>query len=156
MKVLVLGYGNVLRADDGVGRHVADRLAEGPLPSGTAVRACHQLTPELAEDVAAVDRVVFVDGDLRVAPGRVATSRVLPQPGSPAWSHHLSMPALLGLAERVYGRAPAGYAVSVGIESIEPGDRLSLTVKRALPAALDAVLAIVEDRSLTTERIPAR
>ena len=28
--ILVIGYGNVLRSDDGIGWHVAERLAEDP------------------------------------------------------------------------------------------------------------------------------
>jgi hydrogenase maturation protease len=36
-RVLVIGVGNTLRGDDGVGVHVARELARGPLPEGVAV-----------------------------------------------------------------------------------------------------------------------
>jgi Ni,Fe-hydrogenase maturation factor len=47
--ILVIGYGNELRGDDAIGQWVARAVA------------AHQLTPELAEDLAHTDYAVFVD-----------------------------------------------------------------------------------------------
>ncbi len=62
---LVIGLGNSLRGDDGVGCWLAQR-AERWLPA-ERVRAVRQLTPELADDLAAAGRVLFIDA--WVAPG---------------------------------------------------------------------------------------
>lgn len=56
---LVIGIGNPLRSDDGVGWWLA-RRAERWLPA-SQLRAVQQLTPELAADVAAAARVLFID-----------------------------------------------------------------------------------------------
>ena len=49
--VLVIGYGNVLRSDDGVGWHVTERLASDARFASVTVLQRHQLTPELALDL---------------------------------------------------------------------------------------------------------
>ena len=57
---LVIGYGNTLRGDDGIGPAVAEAVAALGLP-GVRVIVAHQLTPELAADLADAQLVVFVD-----------------------------------------------------------------------------------------------
>lgn len=63
--VLIIAYGNSLRRDDGAGFILAGELREYLFRAGAAARCieCHQLTPELALDIAAEDvsAVVFVD-----------------------------------------------------------------------------------------------
>ena len=54
-KVLVIGYGNSLRGDDGIGPAVAQAFADEDATECADVIVCHQLTPELAESIAAVD-----------------------------------------------------------------------------------------------------
>ena len=54
---LVVGVGNPLREDDGVGWHLAEALAQTGVPTHT----CHQLLPELAAELSQVDLVLFVD-----------------------------------------------------------------------------------------------
>jgi hydrogenase maturation protease len=46
-KILLIGYGNTLRNDDGVGVRIAEIIAEENRPH-VQVIATHQLTPELA------------------------------------------------------------------------------------------------------------
>ena len=50
--VLVIGYGNPLRGDDGIGWSAANALAEGMQDDRVRIVACIQLTPELAESIA--------------------------------------------------------------------------------------------------------
>ena len=58
--LLVIGYGNTLRRDDGVGPKLADAVAALGL-TGVRTLACALLTPELAEAVSQAQRVIFVD-----------------------------------------------------------------------------------------------
>ena len=58
---LIVGYGNPLRGDDGVGQAVARAFANEAAIDGVEALACHQLTPELAERFAAAARVVLID-----------------------------------------------------------------------------------------------
>jgi hydrogenase maturation protease len=68
---LVVGYGNTLRRDDGVGVRAAELMAEDPRFAGIEVLTAYQLTPELALDIAAASLVVFVDADVRGLPGSI-------------------------------------------------------------------------------------
>ena len=65
---LIVGYGNPLRGDDGVGQAVAQAFTGEGAIDGVDALACHQLTPESAERFAAAARVVLID----VAAGREA------------------------------------------------------------------------------------
>ncbi|PPT05423.1 NADH-reducing hydrogenase maturation factor [Geitlerinema sp. FC II] len=58
--MLVIGYGNSLRGDDGIGRAIAEQVASWNLPHVRSL-SLHQLTPELAEELSRVDRAVFID-----------------------------------------------------------------------------------------------
>jgi Ni,Fe-hydrogenase maturation factor len=69
--VLVIGYGNTLRRDDGVGVRAAELIAADPRLAHARVLAVHQLTPELALDIGAVSLVIFVDADARGLPGAI-------------------------------------------------------------------------------------
>ncbi len=142
--VLVVGYGNALRGDDGLGSHIAARLVEDPRFAGATVVAAHQLTPELAIDVSAASLVILVDASSGDRAGAIVTSRVDPaSAGGSASSHHLDPAGLVTLARDLYGAAPAVFVVSVGAASFDLGDRLSPAVERALPDAVEVIAGIV-------------
>ena len=50
-ELLVIGYGNSLRRDDGVGPRVAEAIEELNLP-GVRTLVCQLLTPEFADPIA--------------------------------------------------------------------------------------------------------
>ncbi len=142
--VLVVGYGNALRSDDGLGWHAAEILADDPRLDGVTVLQRHQLTPELALDISRASLVVLVDASHGSPPGTVAIERVEPAgTGGTTWSHHLSPPSVLALASELYGRAPDAYLVSAGVESLAAGETLSPVVERAMPALVDAVVGLI-------------
>ena len=67
-RTLIIGYGNPLRGDDGLGWQVASELAKC-VDALISVVAVHQLTPELAEPVSDADLVIFVDSSCDGEPG---------------------------------------------------------------------------------------
>jgi hydrogenase maturation protease len=154
-RVLVLGYGNTLRRDDGVGAVVAERMAADARFAGVVVRAAYQLLPEMALDFAEQDLVIFVDADLRAAPGAIevrwldadpprSDADARAEPG--ASSHHVGGGELVALAEQLTGHRPAAAAVGIGVVDLELGEGLSPTVEAAVPAAVEAVLALMTAR----------
>ena len=119
---LIIGYGNSLREDDGIGLRAAE-LVESNLARGEAdVLQCHQLTPELAAQVQAASLVIFLDAALDREPGKVS---VIPpyKVGPTAWSHHLSPSQLLSLVDK----APPAYWITCGVS--RTGWREGLTVQ---------------------------
>ena len=59
---------------------------------------------------------------------------------------------MLRLARDLYAAGPEGVLVSVGAESFEPGDELSATVRRAIPAAVRAAVRAAEEAARTAPR----
>ena len=145
--VVVVGYGNALRTDDGLGWYAADRLASDPRLTGATVLQRHQLMPELALDISAAALVVLVDASHDLPPGLVGVTRVeAASDATTTWSHHLSPPSVVALAHELYGRAADVFLVRCGVESCEMGDRLSPAVATALPRVLDAVVEVIASR----------
>jgi hydrogenase maturation protease len=141
---LVIGYGNVLRRDDGIGPRVAADAAIDPRLVDASTLLVHQLVPELAFDLSAASIVVFVDARVGPAPGSLAVERVKARASaSSPWSHHVDPGTLAAMAEQLYGRVPPVYLVTVGVASMELGDGLTPAVEACVPRAIDAVCALV-------------
>jgi Ni,Fe-hydrogenase maturation factor len=70
--VLVIGYGNTLRSDDGVGWHAAALLAGDRRLAGAEILAVHQLTPELALDFSRASLVILIDASADDPPGTIS------------------------------------------------------------------------------------
>jgi hydrogenase maturation protease len=135
---LILACGNTLRSDDGVGPFLAE-WAEKKFRSNGNVRvvARQQWTPDLAEEVAAADSVLFVDSSMDSVPGRVSLAAVPSNHGNgEAGSHHLEAHELLGLTRNLYGSMTAhAMLLTIGAGSTEVGDTFSQPVEAALPRA---------------------
>lgn len=143
-RALVVGYGNALRTDDGLGWHAAASLLADPRLDGVTVLQRYQLTPELALDVSVATVVVLVDATSEAPAGSLTVARVDRSEGSATtWSHHLDPPTLVALAAELYGSAPEVFLVSCGIASSDAGDVLSATVQAALTEVVDKVVALV-------------
>jgi hydrogenase maturation protease len=122
---LLIGIGNPLRGDDGVGWH---------LVAGLGLRR-HQLTPELAERVAAAERLLVVDAWL-APPGSGPVLRpVLPAQGWEGESHRVDPPRLLAMATLFSDRPVPAHELLVPGYDFACGDRLSPELRRHLPAA---------------------
>ncbi len=139
--VLVIGYGNDLRTDDGAGRWVADRIDALHLPD-VEVRSIMQLTPEIALDV--VDRrlVVFVDASLEA--DEVTVGDVGPPPDATVTTHHGDPASLLRMGATL-GRPPSrATLVSVPARDLGMGSRFSPSTERAAREAVDLIVAHIE------------
>ena len=139
-KTLIIGWGNPLRGDDGIGWRAAERLASELKGQDVEVRVSHQLMPEYAEEISRARFVVFIDAACDNSVGDIRFEKIEPDRApSAAFSHQLSPPALLAMAERLYGSRPEACLFSVGASSFEFGERLSPEVESALPALLSEV-----------------
>jgi hydrogenase maturation protease len=140
--ILLIGYGNSLRRDDGAGLILAARLEHAWRSQGVAVKhlPVHQLIPELAAEMAKpeVEFVVFVDARA-VAPSEV-TPQVQVQPLkpellSPSLGHHLNPATLLIYADQLFGRRPSAWLVTVPAVDFGYGESLSQITQQALASA---------------------
>lgn len=146
--VLIVGYGNGLRSDDGVGRAVAERLADDPRLAGSTVLSLHQLTPELAVDISRASVVVLIDAVLGGRPGEITVGRLTPAVASTvastaSFTHHLDAASLVALATGLFGGDPLVHLVTIAGASMEVGDALTPIVAAALPRAVETVVDLV-------------
>src|SRR5206468_1933228 len=100
---LLIGYGNTLRGDDGVGPRVAEAVARWNRPGVQAV-AVQQLLPELAASMATVRRVILVDA--RVDAETVQIEPLSLSDVESALGHAPEPRWLLSLTAQLYDRCP--------------------------------------------------
>lgn len=144
-KVLIIGYGSSLRSDDNVGCRVAQMLDRHyHADPDVRVIGSHQLTPEMAEDIAASEFVLFLDAAAGEPAGEIKTATVNPRPGPASFAHHLDPALLLAAATELYGSAPPARLLTIVAGTFEFGERFSPVVKRRLPELFKEAHALVE------------
>lgn len=134
-RVLVIGFGNPGRADDGLGPALADGLEALGLP-GVTVESDYQLSIEHAAMAAEHDVVVFADADPR-ADGPFYLRALAPAAPARFTSHGVAPGEVLHLARACFGAAPEGYLL--GMQAAEMnrfGEGLSREAREGLDAAM--------------------
>ncbi len=144
--VLILGIGNPLRSDDGLGPRVVAELAGRPQPAGVEVIDGATAGFDLALLLADRDTVVIVDA---VAgswqPGTVVRLGGGELPGAARGnsSHEAGLGEALEVVRRL-GRGPTTVVLlGIAAASIEPGDELTPAVAAAVPELVEQVMAEV-------------
>ena len=135
--LLVIGYGNTLRSDDGVGPRVANAVAALALP-GVRAFAVPLLTPELADPVSQARVVILVDAAVD-APREVQMRKLAPADTSQIMAHSASPATLLALARDVFGHAPEAWLLTIPAENIGIGEELSAFTRRGLETAVEQI-----------------
>jgi hydrogenase maturation protease len=139
-ETLVIGYGNDLRGDDGAGVHAASLVAARSPRS--LVIVTQQLTPDLAEDIAAAARVVFVDAYPaygngaplcveRIRVGAAGPTRTLGHQGKPA--------ELVHLADRLFGTSIEAWVVGIPAFSFDAGETISAETMLRIDEAAELI-----------------
>jgi len=135
--LLVVGYGNTLRRDDGVGPKVADAV-EALALTGVRTLACPVLTPELAEPISRAGMVIFVDAAVD-APLEVQRRKLEPAPSSQVMAHAASPATLLALARDAFGHAPEAWLLTIPVAELGIGEALSPLAQRGFDLAIEQV-----------------
>ncbi len=130
---IVIGIGNEIRGDDGIGPRVVDAI---PIRPDLEALTVHQLVPELAERIKGARRVLFVDASLES--GDMRLTHISPSPHH-GLGHACSPAALLGWTEIAFERAPESWLLSIPGSSFEYGDEPSPQTAARLPEALNRI-----------------
>lgn len=145
-QTLVLGIGNILRKDDGVGVTVIDRLQEQELPPGVRLLDGGTAGIDLLTYLEGLDRLVIVDamyaegkpGDIKVLAGDDLRDRDIILSG-----HYGRLSDILDMVGALWTRPDT---VIIGIiprdcESYEMG--LTPEVANAVPLVIDMILTML-------------
>ena len=148
-RLVVIGLGNSLRGDDGVGPRVVEELNRRGLPEGVTALDVGTGGLDLLLVLEGWDRVVVVDAaDVGREPGQFVRftpdQAYLAQAADRFSLHHAGLSEVLALADAL-GRAMPEMVI-FGVQPAEIGWRegLSPAVEAALPALTDAVLEEIE------------
>lgn len=134
-RLLLIGYGNPGRGDDGLGPALAAEI-EALGIRGLTVDIDYQLTVDHAAMIAAYDVVVFADAMIGLAaPYRFA--EVDAAEAETLGSHQVSPEAALALARLLFGQAPPGWILAIaGQEFGEVKEGLSQPARENLAGAV--------------------
>lgn len=138
---LLIGFGNVLRGDDGVGVRVAERLRGEDLGHDVRIVAAHQLLPEHVDLLRDAGRAVFVDAAADVPPGEIVAGVLVPADGAAVTFHHLTPAVLLAACAALHGHAPEAVFVRIGVACTDTSTDLSA----ALAARFEDYCEVVSD-----------
>ncbi len=145
MNYLVIGYGNTLRSDDGAGQIVANQIATWSLPNVRSL-AIHQLTPELAEDLANADIVIFVDAVISSKQNcKKIKIKALECDCQYLNLGHIENPrSLLYLSKIIYNKSPLAYWILIPAINLEFGEQISSITQQRITQALKAIEKIID------------
>jgi hydrogenase maturation protease len=147
LPVLVIGYGNTLRRDDGAGCLVADEVRSWARPNVRAL-SVFQLTPELADDLSSSQMAIFVDARVDAPSAGVRVEEVVPlDEGAVSLVHGITPRSLLRLSLALFGRCPPGWLVSIPAEDFSHGEGLSPLASEGVRSALGAVAALLDPQT---------
>ena len=143
-KTVVIGIGNPLRGDDGVGWVVVEALAEVAEAWGITAVHTHQLLPELIDDFSQASQVIFVDASVVGQPGSIVVTPIQPTLDGPAASHQMHPGVLLALGARLYGRMPAAHLITITGRNFGYTETLSAPVEQAVTAVLHQIQQLIQ------------
>ena len=136
---LLVAIGNTLRRDDGAGHRVVELLE---LPAGVQALSCHQLTPEMSEEIGAAGTVVFIDAD--VNPGPAQLEPIEPGAGlNPLGGHFLTPQELLVMAQRLFAFRGKAWLCHVPGEDFGEGEGLSPMAEANARAAAQLIQRLI-------------
>jgi hydrogenase maturation protease len=126
-RTLIIGYGNIDRADDGVAFHVINALRKllgqpeltddesGLDDLGEQVDSIFliQLTPELIDILSLYDKVVFIDAHVFESLDNLHYATVSLEYGTSTFSHHITPGMMLALLKMIHAKEPTGHIISI-------------------------------------------
>ena len=162
IRVLVIGIGDSMYCDAGVGIHIAREIAANRWP-GVMSLAVKSLTADLAQTIAQAKAVIFVNSDLApeiTRPAPISMIQIEPpkQMGLEDAANTLSgtppptPEGLLGITLSRHGHVPAAMLVSVPGTNFGPGDQISSIAAQGAELALHMIgLYVVQQSKAQTD-----
>lgn len=158
-RTLVIGFGNLDRADDGVAFHVVNalrrRIGQAALEEdntgleelGSAVDSVFigQLVPEMIDLLEEYDRIVFVDAHVDPNQKNLYCGTVSVDEAGLTFTHHMSPATLLAFFKALHGRDLEGHLVSVRGRDFDFHRTLSPETLVLIEPAVDRILALVPE-----------
>lgn len=146
--ILVLGVGNVLVGDEGVGVHIVQKMQEQEIPEGVDVVDGGTGGFHLLEYLRTYSRIILVDATRDGHPAGTVSQfspKLVSDFPASLGAHDIGLNDLISAAA-LLGPLPEITVVTVSIKDLKPMTlELSRDVGLAIPEAIDLVHKILED-----------
>ena len=161
-KIIIIGYGNIYRSDDGVAfavinelrRQLGQKLLEegdtglDELKSENDSIFLLQLVPEIMELLTDYNKIIFVDAHVGSDLEDLNCSPVEAQYVSSSFTHHMTPAALLAFLKTMYQCEPEAHMVSICGCDFDFKRTLSPNVQALVQPAVDAILKVIDQSRL--------
>jgi len=143
-KVVIIGIGNLILRDEGVGVHAVRALEEQSLPPGVEVIDGGTATMELLPVIQEAERIIVIDalkgGEQPGTIYRVCPDDLMGETERLLSLHQVGLLEVLGMARQL-GGDPEVVIIGVEPKEISWGMELTPEVEAKLPKVIEAVLA---------------
>lgn len=148
--ILLVGVGNTLLRDEGVGVHTIDRLRRLDLPGEVCLAQCGTDLLSLDADLAGRRRMIIVDAiQAGCEPGTIHVIREHEFDRTDAVStsaHRMSAVESARLLKQLHSELSDTELIFVGVEpsDMSMGERLSPKVEAAMPSLIEKVMDLLK------------
>ncbi|VAX35251.1 hypothetical protein MNBD_UNCLBAC01-1709 [hydrothermal vent metagenome] len=146
--ILLIGYGNPGRLDDGLGPALAAAVEHKKFKDIT-VDANYMLTVEDASVIAENNIVIFADASVN-GPEPFSFKKIEPKSALTFSSHSNEPEAILGLAHDMFHAKTEGYVLGIrGYEFDEFGEKLSSSAQDNLILTVEFIFSLLETKDFS-------
>ena len=143
--ILLIGYGNPTRMDDGVGWYIADKIQER-FGDEIEVFQADQLSVEMIEDIRDRELLILVDAHISNEDDWIRSGEVEPD-SSPGMISHIIKPSnLLAFCESIYHKHPKTYLYSVKGFVFDFGEELSEQTQKSADEVVEQIGDLISSK----------
>lgn len=135
----IVGIGNPLCGDDGVGAYVCELINAKQLP-GVHTIATQQLDTAMIEELTGFDEVIFVDAAIhttKINIDPITENSAVTQP----LSHHINAVLFAKLAQQLYAATTQFYICAIPATNFELGKKITVKAKSNATKAAALLIA---------------
>ncbi len=148
MRTLVLGIGNPILGDDGIGFHIAQELAKEINDENIDVKDTSVNGLNLLELIVGYDKLIVIDAIMTEDEKVGEIYRLKPRNSSEtAWStislHHLNLATTIQIGKKLFPKEMPGEVIifAIGAQEVtEVTGEITARVKEAIPRVINLVL----------------
>ncbi|MCW4052642.1 MAG: hydrogenase maturation protease [Candidatus Bathyarchaeota archaeon] len=149
-KIVIVGIGNVLCRDEGVGVHVIEELKEYNLPYNVEVHDCGTGGLDVLEFLEGSDKAIIVDAVIgEMEPGEIYHVRLdevdaRDEKMKMLSLHELDLVKAIEIGKRAYKIPENIFVIGIEPKNVELGMDLTAEVRQAIPRVIQDIFEIIE------------
>lgn len=141
-KICIVGIGNTLRCDDGIGAYIAHAIEMMDIQNVDCL-SVHQLQTELVEDLINYDLIILADAAEQYL--EIDFRPLGEMDNAISSSHHINAEMLYSVADKVFAKKLNIFLCAVRGENFEIGESISpIAIERA-NAAIELIIGFIRE-----------